>query len=75
MLHLDNGRGGELMEAQNPEPQVVTVVEAGRLVGLGRSAAYDAVRRGELPSIRFGRRLVVPLSALRRLLDGEPQSV
>ena len=38
------------------------------MVGLGRSASYDAARRGELPTIRFGRRLVVPTALLRRLL-------
>lgn len=51
------------------ERAVLTVPEAGRVVGLGRSAAYDAVARGELPTIRFGeRRVVVPVAALRRML-------
>ncbi len=46
------------------------VPEAGHLgFGLGRSASYDAVRRGDLPSIRIGRRIVVPTAALRRLLE------
>jgi hypothetical protein len=34
----------------------------------GRSATYEAVRRGELPSVRIGRRLFVPTAPLRRLL-------
>jgi excisionase family DNA binding protein len=57
---------------------VITVERAGALVGLGRSAAYDAVRRGDLPSLRIGRRLVVPTAKLRALLgidlDGGPRA-
>ncbi len=34
----------------------------------GRSATYEAIRRGELPSVRIGRRLFLPTSALRRFL-------
>jgi excisionase family DNA binding protein len=35
------------------------VEEAARLLGIGRSAAYEAVRRGEIPSVRIGRRVLV----------------
>jgi excisionase family DNA binding protein len=49
--------------------RVVTVAEAGEMLGLGRAAAYEAVKRGELPTLRFGRRIVVPRAALLRLLD------
>ena len=44
------------------------VPEAGRLLGLSRQSAYEAARRGELPTVRFGRRLIVPKVALERLL-------
>lgn len=43
--------------------------DAARCVGLGRSAAYEAARRGEIPTLKFGARLVVPTAALRRLLQ------
>lgn len=36
------------------------VTEAGALIGLGRSASYEAAKRGEIPTMRFGRRLRVP---------------
>jgi excisionase family DNA binding protein len=45
--------------------------EAGRRLGLGRNATYEAIARGEIPVIRFGRRIVVPKKALERLLNGE----
>ncbi len=47
----------------------VTVSQAARMLGLSRSAAYRAVQRGELPTIRFGRRrILVPVRALERLV-------
>jgi excisionase family DNA binding protein len=44
------------------------VDEAARILGIGRSAAYEAVRRGEIPSIRLGKRVVVPRLALEKML-------
>lgn len=60
-----------------PDPRdqpTMKVEDAGRLVGLGRSASYEAANRGELPTIRFGRRLVVPTAALRQLLALDPRN-
>ena len=54
----------------------LTVEEAAELLGVGRSCAYDAARRGDIPAVRLGRRLVVPVPALIRLLEepvGEEQ--
>ena len=60
-----------------PEEQpTVSVEQAARWLGLGRSAAYVAAARGELPTLRFGRTLRVPTASLRRMLgiDPEPES-
>jgi excisionase family DNA binding protein len=48
---------------------VFSVAEAGELLGLSRAFAYELVARGELPIIRFGRRIVVPKAALLELLN------
>lgn len=37
----------------------MTVPEAAELLGLSESAAYDAVKRGEIPAVRIGRRVLV----------------
>jgi len=51
------------------EPATVPVwPHVGRVLGLGKSATYEAVARGEIPVIRFGRRIVVSKKALARML-------
>jgi excisionase family DNA binding protein len=46
----------------------VSVEEAGRLLGISRGAAYARAGDGSLPTIRLGKRLLVPKSALDKLL-------
>ena len=57
--------------ASQQKPETYSVPEAGRIVRLGKNASYDAARRGELPVLRFGRKLRVPRVALERLPAGE----
>ena len=47
-----------------------TVAETATLLGLSRNSAYEAARRGEIPTIRVGRRILVPRSRLGEMLDG-----
>jgi excisionase family DNA binding protein len=54
---------------------VLTVAEAGQLLGISRAFAYELVARGELPVIRLGRRIVVPKAALLAMVGLEPGSV
>jgi excisionase family DNA binding protein len=51
----------------------ITVPEAGDLLGVGRTAAYDAVARGELPALRIGRRILVPVAPLLAMLGVDSQ--
>ena len=55
----------------NCERLTISVVEAGRRLGVGKNAAYEAARRGEIPTIRIGKRILVPVVALERMLRGE----
>ena len=50
---------------------VITVEDFARLVGISRSAAYEAASRDEFPIRRLGRRLFVPVPALRRWLGAD----
>ena len=56
--------------ADKDQRKTYDVDEAGRLLGLGRNAAYEAAKRGDIPIIRIGRRLLVPKAALDRMLNG-----
>lgn len=49
-------------------PLTVSVPEAARMLGIGRSLAYELVNRGEIPRLKFGRRVVVPRAAVERLV-------
>jgi excisionase family DNA binding protein len=55
------------------EPLVLTVAEAGALLGVSRAFAYELVARGVLPVIRLGRRIVIPKAALIRMIDAASQ--
>jgi hypothetical protein len=51
-------------------PQTLSVPQAGkRYFGLSRNASYAAAQRGQLPIIRIGRLLRVPVRAMERMLD------
>ena len=52
------------------EKLAISVEEAGRLLGLSRGSAYEAVMTGQLPAIRVGRRLLVPVERLKERLNG-----
>lgn len=60
LLRLINGRAA------------VTIEEVAALLGLGRTAAFEAAKRGEIPTIRVGRKVLVPVEPLVRLLGAGP---
>jgi hypothetical protein len=50
-------------------PKTMTVPAAGKeYYGLGKNASYAAAARGEIPVIKIGSRLRVPVVALERQL-------
>ena len=51
------------------ERKTVTVTEAAKVLGVSRNKAYEAARRGEIPTIKIGHRILVPVAALERMLQ------
>lgn len=45
-----------------------TMEETAQVLGVGRNLAYEAAARGEIPTVRLGRRLLVPRAALMAML-------
>lgn len=50
------------------EKLTLTVSETARLLGISRGLAYEMVRTGEIPSVRFGKRVLACRQALEKLL-------
>jgi hypothetical protein len=63
----DMGARPESVTLPDPrEEPTISVPRAGAILGLSRPSSYDAAKRGDIPTLRIGRRLVVPTA---RLLD------
>lgn len=55
------------------EPEIaVSIEEAARRAGLGRSSIYEAVNRGELPMRKLGKRSLILVSDLTAWIDHLP---
>ena len=53
----------------------LTVLETAALLRISKSVCYEAIRTGQIKSLRFGRRIVVPKASLMRLLACEETSI
>ncbi len=51
-------------------PTVLTIPETAKILRIGRNSAYEAARRGQIPTIKIGKRVLVLREALERLLAG-----
>src|SRR5262245_14380992 len=68
-VESDNRSSTDSASSSTPRaPLTITVLEAARRLGIGKNQAYEAARQGQLPTIRFGRRLVVPVPAFEAML-------
>jgi excisionase family DNA binding protein len=66
---------GNTAVSRNPQKfdrLTYTVEELGQILGLGRSATYTALRKGVIPTIRIGRRFVIPKPAIEEWLRNRP---
>lgn len=50
-----------------------SVEEAGEILGISRSSAYEAAYRGDIPTLRIGKRILVPRIPFERMLGKEPE--
>ena len=54
---------------ETKEKLVLTVEEARQKLGISRGLAYEAIRRGVIPSLRIGRRILIPYAGLKRIIE------
>lgn len=57
------------MQSQREQGLTLTVLETARLLKISRGLCFRMIGEGRIPSVRFGRRIVVPRHALERLLE------
>lgn len=53
------------------EPIALSINEAARTLSLGRTSIYALIREGRLEAVKLGRRTLVKMDSIRRLLDGQ----
>ena len=67
---LPTGAMELVMSKVASECRTMTVPQAGKIYfNLERDAAYRAAQRGDLPTIRVGRTLRVPIAAMERMME------
>jgi excisionase family DNA binding protein len=60
-----------MVKRTKPIALTMTVEAAARELGISRNTAYECARTGQIPTVRLGRRLLVPRAALEAMLRGE----
>jgi len=60
---------GHIDAATREERLTFTVTEAAKLLGISRPAMYEAIRTNQIPSVRIGRRIIIPRVALINFLE------
>lgn len=50
-------------------PLLLSVPQTARLLGVGTTLCWDMVHRRQLPSVRLGRRVLIPRAALEQLVS------
>jgi len=58
------------MESNNNGPLVLTPMECAKLLRCGRGTVYEAIRQNSIPHIHLGRKILIPMAALMKMLEG-----
>jgi len=59
----------QTVERDSNDSLVLTAGETARLLRLSKTTVYDQIRQGSIPSIRIGKRILIPKAALMRKLE------
>ena len=53
------------------EPIALSVADTAKSLSLGRTSIYSLINEGKLATVKIGRRTLVKMDSIRRLIDGE----
>lgn len=56
------------MSINRKEKATYSVAEAAKVLGIGKSLAYELAHKGDIPVLKLGNRMVVPKVALEKML-------
>ena len=59
----------QIVEKDSNDSLVLTVGETSKILRLSKTTVYDQIRQGSIPSIRMGKRILIPRVALMRKLE------
>lgn len=73
----DKEKGQSTMSTSHVDERrrTYSVNEAAEVLGISRSTAYACVKSGEIPSLRFRRRIVIPAHVIEQLISSVDLSV
>lgn len=63
-----------MIETENHNPETITPENLAKKLNVGRQAVYEGLRNGTIPSIRLGKRFVIPKSAIEAWLKTAGQA-
>jgi len=69
-----NGGGGREPRRLDNDKLCYTVPEAAQLLGISRNHGYELAKRGEIPTVCFGKRKLVPKVPFHKMLGDYPES-
>jgi len=59
----------QLSDTRQRNSSVYTVDQVSEILGISRTSAYKAVHNGEIPSIRIGKRILIPKSEVKYIVN------
>ena len=65
---IGGGRRGMPRHADMDKRLCISVTELAAMLGLSRNNTYDLVNQKQIPSIKFGKRILIPRVAIEELL-------
>jgi excisionase family DNA binding protein len=55
-------------------PLAVSIPEACRLIGVGKSLAYELIRSGQIATVKLGRRRLIPMASLQAFVTDKTEA-
>ena len=65
----NNNEENNEIEIRIPKKPTLSPVEVAKILGIGKNAVYESVKRGEIPTVGLGRTIRIPTTWVKARLD------